>query len=282
MSFFRKWKLYTKHKKLSEDWGLATSLKDLSDTGDLDEDQSTTTTFNLKFLGSTPIESEKSKNATAEAIKAVISSSKSSRRKAQRVNLNVSPRGIEMMDVSTGTQILRVSIYKISYCSADAAHDHVFAFIGSPDSVDPNDAMDNATAAEKIDTSKVATSKDNDKLTCYVFLCPKRRIAHDVTLTVARCFENAYQMWRHTVERKMYTDELQSRGNKDGRKEKTDESCREEPIRDLLIDFTPEISSNFLESDHRQYLQNTWVAFDDEPKDMDRFCNASWEQPLVC
>ncbi|CAD7079109.1 unnamed protein product [Hermetia illucens] len=107
MSFFRKWKLYTKHKKLSEDWGLATSLKDLSDAGDLDEDQSTTTTFNLKFLGSTPIESEKSKNATAEAIKAVISSSKSSRRKAQRVNLNVSPRGIEMMDVSTGTQILR-------------------------------------------------------------------------------------------------------------------------------------------------------------------------------
>uniref|UniRef100_A0A4Y0BNP4 Uncharacterized protein n=1 Tax=Anopheles funestus TaxID=62324 RepID=A0A4Y0BNP4_ANOFN len=35
-----------------------------------------------------------------------------------------------MIDTGTGETLLQVSIYQISYCSADANHDHVFAFVG--------------------------------------------------------------------------------------------------------------------------------------------------------
>lgn len=59
--------------------------------------------------------------------------------------------------------------FRISYCSADATHDHVFAFI--------------------------ATNL-NETMECHAFLCPKRKMAQTVTLTVAQAFNTAYQAWQ--------------------------------------------------------------------------------------
>lgn len=59
--------------------------------------------------------------------------------------------------------------FRISYCSADATHDHVFAFI--------------------------ATNL-NETMECHAFLCPKRKMAQTVTLTVAQAFKTAYQAWQ--------------------------------------------------------------------------------------
>lgn len=59
--------------------------------------------------------------------------------------------------------------HRISYCSADATHDHVFAFI--------------------------ATNL-NETMECHAFLCPKRKMAQTVTLTVAQAFNTAYEAWQ--------------------------------------------------------------------------------------
>ncbi|KYN16026.1 Low density lipoprotein receptor adapter protein 1 [Trachymyrmex cornetzi] len=94
---------------------------------------------------------------------------KASGKKLQRVSLAVSLRGIRMTDLATEEDQLQVSIYRISYCSADATHDHVFAFI--------------------------ATNL-NETMECHAFLCPKRKMAQTVTLTVAQAFNTAYQAWQ--------------------------------------------------------------------------------------
>lgn len=115
-----------------------------------------------------------------------------SRKKLPRVTLCVSPKGIEMFDALTGDTMLQVSIYKISYCSADAAHSDVFAFVGTecgPD-IDPLD----------------------EQLTCYAFLCGKRKIAQKVTLTVAHSFKQAYQIWQDASARTQY--QLERRANR--------------------------------------------------------------------
>lgn len=62
--------------ELSEEWALATSLKDLSENHfDLD-DETESETFSLKYLGNTVIESARSEEATADAVKAIISTAK--------------------------------------------------------------------------------------------------------------------------------------------------------------------------------------------------------------
>lgn len=94
---------------------------------------------------------------------------KQAAKKLQRVSLAVSLRGIRMTDLATEEDQLQVSIYRISYCSADATHDHVFAFI--------------------------ATNL-NETMECHAFLCPKRKMAQTVTLTVAQAFNTAYEAWQ--------------------------------------------------------------------------------------
>lgn len=59
--------------------------------------------------------------------------------------------------------------FRISYCSADATNSRVFAFIAS---------------------------NSNETIECHAFLCTKRKVAHAVTLTVARAFSMAYEAWR--------------------------------------------------------------------------------------
>lgn len=163
-----------RRKELCEEWALANSRECVEggeggSTGQEDVEDTSEATFTLKYLGSTLVETPSSEEATAEAIKTVITMAKASGKKLPRVSLAVSLKGIRMTDLATEEDQLQVSIYRISYCSADATHDHVFAFI--------------------------ATNL-NETMECHAFLCPKRKMAQTVTLTVAQAFNTAYEAWQ--------------------------------------------------------------------------------------
>ncbi|XP_015126782.1 low density lipoprotein receptor adapter protein 1 isoform X1 [Diachasma alloeum] len=241
MSFFRGlWKSSSKHKKLCEEWALANSrdcVESTSGSGSglsSDHGDVTEATFTLKYLGSTLVETPSSEEATAEAIKTVMTMVKASGKKLQRVSLGVSLRGIRMTDLATEEDQLQVSIYRISYCSADAAHDHVFAFI--------------------------ATNL-NETMECHAFLCPKRKTAQTVTLTVAQAFNTAYEAWQqsradprihHPPSKTLNTIPL----NNDKTIGKSEETLAEvkKSEKNLLIDLTHEVKPS----------EKTWVHFEDD------------------
>lgn len=126
--------------ELNEELALASSLRDFTDSPlDLNDDEELTddvVTYDLKYLGSTvlvkPIEetkskiqkftSKKSSLATTSAIKKIIAASKS-QKKHPEVTVSISPKGIEGVNIATDEPIIKIPIYKISYCSVDAAHD---------------------------------------------------------------------------------------------------------------------------------------------------------------
>ncbi|XP_074112726.1 low density lipoprotein receptor adapter protein 1 isoform X1 [Cotesia typhae] len=257
MSFFRGlWKSSSKHKKLCEEWALANS-RECVDNGSSkigsgsgnslrqdEHDEASEATFTLKYLGSTLVETPSSEEATAEAIKTVITMAKASGKKLQRVALAVSLRGIRMTDLATEEDQLQVSIYRISYCSADATHDHVFAFI--------------------------ATNL-NETMECHAFLCPKRKMAQTVTLTVAQAFNTAYEAWQqsqsdprihHTLDKSSNSSGLAA-GNsahqdkslmKSTDVEKQENESKQKNEKNLLIDLSNEIKST----------DKSWVCFEDD------------------
>lgn len=179
-----------------------------------------------------------------------------------------------------------VSIYKISYCSADATHSNVFAFI---------------------------EDGKNGKLTCYAFLCPKRKIAHKLTLTVAKSFEQAHELWQNSEQQKKYKDQVEQMKNVENvmrqqseeekqqqtqkiepkinlKKPDCDKNAQDESIRNLLIDFNTEVIAPLNSVSQQKLLQNTWVSFDDEPQicensflvDSKAFENSMWAKNLIC
>ncbi|KAJ7304325.1 hypothetical protein JRQ81_011872 [Phrynocephalus forsythii] len=146
-----------RHKKLPENW---TDTRETLLEGML---------FNLKYLGMTLVEQPKGEELSAAAAKA-------SGRKLQKVTLKVSPRGIILSDSVTNEPIENISIYRISYCTADKVHDKVFAYI--------------------------AQSQHNENLECHAFLCGKKKMAQAVTLTVAQAFKVAFEFWQASKEEK--------------------------------------------------------------------------------
>lgn len=200
--------------------------------------------------------------------------------------MSVCPKGIESFDAITGETILKVSIYKISYCSADAAHNNVFAFV----------------AGTKDDIG----DEEPDALSCHAFICQKRKVAHKLTLTVAKSFERAFKQWQDTVQTKklhktnkiaqikatkiaqcmraeveVYPDQMDASTSND-----ESNGSSSEDIRNLLIDFGSELDSMV---DRRQLLQNNWVSFDDEPQICENgsmpgrvYENNMWEKSLIC
>lgn len=63
--------------ELSEEWSLATSMKDFAvNSDDIDTDSEEPDTFDVKYLGCTIIEAVRSEEATAEAVKSVILTAK--------------------------------------------------------------------------------------------------------------------------------------------------------------------------------------------------------------
>ncbi|XP_058057765.1 low density lipoprotein receptor adapter protein 1-B-like [Anopheles bellator] len=280
MAFFKSiWKNGSKHKKLCEELALANSIRDFSENHEEPDDGSDEAiSFGVKYLGSTAVPTPRSENATSEAVKSIISAAKGN--KKLPVSLSISPKGIEMTDSATGENLLQVSIYQISYCSADANHDHVFAFVGCT----------LGTEAEVKEMCFRRTAEEinlEGPLVCYAFLCQKRKMAQTVTLTVARSFERAYQIWqnkqfhaerkRKDLEQRM---ELQAGGSSGELKRKAiestdptveksvksdgDESGATE-CRSLLIDFNSDLTEICSDTTHhRELLQNTWVSFEDD------------------
>ncbi|XP_060640423.2 low density lipoprotein receptor adapter protein 1 isoform X2 [Anolis sagrei] len=153
-----------KHKKLPENW---TDTRETLLEGML---------FNLKYLGMTLVEQPKGEELSAAAVKRIVATAKASGRKLRKVTLKVSPRGIILSDSITNEPIENISIYRISYCTADKVHDKVFAYI--------------------------AQSQHNENLECHAFLCGKKKMAQAVTLTVAQAFKVAFEFWQASKEEK--------------------------------------------------------------------------------
>ncbi|XP_028250972.1 low density lipoprotein receptor adapter protein 1b isoform X1 [Parambassis ranga] len=153
-----------RHKKLPENW---TDTRETLLEG---------MTFQLKYLGVTMVEQPKGEELSAAAVKRIVATAKASGKKLQKVTLSVSPRGIILHDSASNQLIENISIYRISYCTADKMHDKVFAYI--------------------------VQSQRNETLECHAFLCSKRKMAQAVTLTVAQAFRVAFEFWQAAKEEK--------------------------------------------------------------------------------
>ncbi|XP_066060450.1 low density lipoprotein receptor adapter protein 1 isoform X2 [Chamaea fasciata] len=153
-----------RHKKLPENW---TDTRETLLEGML---------FSLKYLGMTLVEQPKGEELSAAAVKRIVATAKASGKKLQKVTLKVSPRGIVLRDSRSNELIENISIYRISYCTADKSHDKVFAYI--------------------------AQNQLNENLECHAFLCSKRKMAQAVTLTVAQAFKIAFEFWQAAKEEK--------------------------------------------------------------------------------
>lgn len=72
--------------ELSEEWSLATSMKDFAvNSDDIDTDSEEPDTFEVKYLGNTIIDAVRSEEATAEAVKSVISTAKGAFSKCNQI-----------------------------------------------------------------------------------------------------------------------------------------------------------------------------------------------------
>lgn len=153
-----------KHKKLPENW---TDTRETLQEGMI---------FNLKYLGMTLVEEPKGEDMSSAAVRRIVIMAKASGKKFPKVVLTVSPRGIILHDSTSNELIENISIYRISYCTADKVHDKVFAYI--------------------------AQSQLNETLECHAFLCTKKKLAQAVTLTVAQAFKIAFEFWQAAKEEK--------------------------------------------------------------------------------
>uniref|UniRef100_G3SN72 Low density lipoprotein receptor adapter protein 1 n=1 Tax=Loxodonta africana TaxID=9785 RepID=G3SN72_LOXAF len=129
--------------------------------------------FSLKYLGMTMVEQPKGEELSAAAVKRIVATAKASGKKLQKVTLKVSPRGIILTDSITNQLIENVSIYRISYCTADKMHDKVFAYI--------------------------AQSQHSETLECHAFLCTKRKMAKRRKLDVASGYRECWVEVQHAV-----------------------------------------------------------------------------------
>ncbi|XP_026197113.1 low density lipoprotein receptor adapter protein 1 isoform X3 [Anabas testudineus] len=132
--------------------------------------------FNVKYLGMTLVGQPKGEDMASAAIRRIVTTARASAKKFRKVTLTVSPKGIIITDTETTDLIENVSIYRISYCTADKTQDKVFAY--------------------------VSQSQFNETLECHAFLCQKKKIAQAVTLTVAQAFKIALDLWEIAQEGK--------------------------------------------------------------------------------
>ncbi|XP_039536465.1 low density lipoprotein receptor adapter protein 1a isoform X2 [Pimephales promelas] len=163
-----------KHQKLPENW---TDTRETLLEG---------MTFNLRHLGMTLVDQPKGEDLSAAAVKRIVATAKASGKKLPKVALKVSPQGIILCDRVSNQMIENISIYRISYCTADKMHDKVFAFISQ--------------------------NQHNGTLECHAFLCAKRKVAQAVTLTVAQAFRVAFEFWEVSKEEREQSVKWDSAG----------------------------------------------------------------------
>lgn len=247
MSFFKAiWRGNSKHKKLYDEKAFANT----NEWEPVTEPPLEEVTFQVKYLGSTLVEKPSSEEATAEAVKTVMTMAKASGKKLQRVILSVSLNGIKMIDIPTEETHLEVSIYRISYCSADAAHGQVFAFI--------------ATNA-------------NELMECHAFLCPRRKTAQTMSLTVAQSFRTAYNLWSLSQERIALTDndKKDTDFHNNYIQDEMQHNPKELESKTLLIDFNTEPNQNRL---------SAWERFEEDITDnlnYTRLCDNDQKLPVM-
>ncbi|XP_070568981.1 low density lipoprotein receptor adapter protein 1-like isoform X1 [Ptychodera flava] len=123
-------------------------------------------TFYVKYLGMFIVDKPNDEQTTADAVKKIVSQAKSQNR-VRKVSLTITPKGIEQVDLNTKEDLETISIYRISYCTADKNHDKVFGYI--------------------------ARNLQNETLECHAFLCNKRKHAEELCLTVAQAFNVAFE-----------------------------------------------------------------------------------------
>ncbi|XP_067337636.1 low density lipoprotein receptor adapter protein 1 isoform X3 [Channa argus] len=177
----------SKHEKLPENW---TDTKETLLEGMV---------FNVKYLGMTLVGQPKGEDMASAAIRRIVATARASAKKFRKVTLTVSPKGIIITDTETTDLIENVSIYRISYCTADKTQDKVFAY--------------------------VSQSQFNETLECHAFLCQKRKIAQAVTLTVAQAFKVALDLWEIAQEDKSKKARTCSCAASNGQTHSTDTQC---------------------------------------------------------
>ncbi|CAG4951550.1 low density lipoprotein receptor adapter protein 1-like [Colias croceus] len=167
----RMWKNNSKHKKLCEEWALAECEGD----GWWRDASNGKGQIDVRYAGVAPVERAASAPATALAVRSALHTAKTANKKLQKVNLDISSKGIIVSDADTQENVLSVSIYRISYCSADAANARVFAVV------------EGKTAGGASETHVV-----------HVFVCARRKQARALALSLAHAFNDAYQAWQAT------------------------------------------------------------------------------------
>uniref|UniRef100_A0A8C4N684 Low density lipoprotein receptor adaptor protein 1b n=1 Tax=Eptatretus burgeri TaxID=7764 RepID=A0A8C4N684_EPTBU len=154
----------SRHTKLPENW---TDTKETLLEG---------MAFSLKYLGMTLVEEPKGEDMAAMAVKRIVVMAKGSSKKLRKVMLTVSPKGILLQDLESHELIESISIFRISYCTADKVYDKVFAY--------------------------VAQNTQSETMECHAFLSCKKKVAQAVTLTVAQAFRVAFEFWQTAKEAK--------------------------------------------------------------------------------
>lgn len=292
---------------------LASSIRDFAESPlDLNDEEVSDEQilFTLKYLGNTvmtpaPVDdknnkklklSKKSQMITTSAIKKIIAESKSKKR-LQDVNIAISPKGIETFDAVTEEPFLHVPIYNISYCSIDAAHETIFAFVSSSNDSEAKGAKFEKNTQQfgspespsgQLESSSL---EDEEGLVLHAFQCQKRKIAHNVTMTVARwaqtlskyelrliipyrlrrAFERAFQIYQN----EQFLEEIRNKDSKNKENVETQKNAANtkkadakpaEDVTSCLIDLGSENGpqlNNLISKDHtRDYFQTTWVSFE--------------------
>ncbi|XP_047535555.1 low density lipoprotein receptor adapter protein 1-like isoform X1 [Vanessa atalanta] len=162
------WRNHSKHKKLCEEWALA----ECEGEGWWREARDGRGNSEVRYAGMAPVERAASAPATALAVRSALHTAKTVNKKLQRVNLDISSKGILVTDADSQENVLSVSIYRISYCSADAANARVFAVV----------------------EGKCVGGDDSHVV--HVFVCARRRQARALALSLAHAFNDAYQAWQ--------------------------------------------------------------------------------------
>ncbi|KFD56111.1 hypothetical protein M514_02889 [Trichuris suis] len=125
--------------------------------------------FIVKFLGEVPVEQPKGIEVTKEAVQKLrfnLQLKRSHGYKLQKVLLQISINGVNILDCKTKRPLYQHPLHRISFCADDKQDKRVFAYIAK----------------------RGPESPDHD---CFVFLCNK--LAEEITLTVGEAFDLAYR-----------------------------------------------------------------------------------------
>ncbi|XP_050537521.1 low density lipoprotein receptor adapter protein 1-like [Daktulosphaira vitifoliae] len=236
------WKGNSKHKKLSEDktLGIGQNVDDvtaITAAAAADEDL---TTFDVKYLGITPVASVA--DAVAEAVKTILVLGKASKRKPQNVTVSLNPQGIKVTDTSDEKNtVLDTPIERISHYFTDQNQNNVIAF--------------------------VVTANGQTMSECHAFLCAKRKMAQSMFLSVSQIISSIPEVWKEYANKSQKLEAIQAKIP-----EAPIEHCVQEKSTMSAPQKNKEVSLIDLSGEplpRQQYDTSRWVCFDDDKPSMD-------------